>query len=230
MRIAIIDDELEQRNILQNMLEEYAADRKQAFEIVQNSSGINFVSDYKKPFDLIFLDIDMPHMDGIQTAKKLREIDSNALLIFITRMAQYAIHGYEVDAMDFLVKPVSAVNLYTKMDKVVRILHNRSKRISIVSDRDLIVLSVGDIYYIEGNNQYVIYHTVSGNYRVHTTLKKTEGLLGDNFARCNNSFIVNLSYVSRLGKDEVIVGDNSLPVSRSYRKSFWNNINRYLGV
>lgn len=228
MRIAIVDDEAEQREQLERYVNDYCKERGTWCECVPFSSGLDFVSDYVVPFDVILLDIEMPDMDGLTAAKKIRKIDGQAVIIFITRMAKYAIKGYEVDAMDFMVKPVSYFNLSVKLNKAMRYV-SRHRSFSILSEGDTIVLGEDDILYIEGYNQYAIYHTLSGNYKVHTSLKAAEEKLGKGFSRCNNSFIVNLNYVSRVSATTVQVGEDVLPVSRARKKSFLDELNRYLG-
>ena len=228
MRLAIVDDDAQQRSLLEEYVKKYFEEQGKVCDVVCFSSGVDFASDYAAPFDIILLDIDMPHMNGIEAAKKIRQVDEHAVIIFITRMAQYAIQGYEVDALDFMVKPVSYFNLSVKLARAVRKVPRRSS-IAVSADGKTVFLGEDDIFYIDGHNQYVIYHTVSGNYKVHSTLKEAEKQLSAAFSRCNNSFIVNLRYLSHLENADAVVGSERLPVSRGRRKAFLEDVNRYLG-
>ena len=228
MRIAIVDDEAEQRQLLAGYVSEFAKQKQIRAECVEFASCLDFVSDYKVPFDVILLDIEMPEMDGLAAAKKLREVDTRAVIIFVTNMAQYAINGYEVDAMDFMVKPVSYFNLSLKLNKALRYV-SRQKSFVISAGGTTVVLGREDIYYVEGHNQYVVYHTGKGEYKVHASLKATEESLGGGFSRCNNSFIVNLMYVSATDANSALVAGERLPMSRARKKSFTDDLNRFLG-
>lgn len=227
MRIAIVDDDKEEREELQGYVQIYCKERKVSCECQMFSSCMDFVSDYI-PFDIVLLDIEMPDMDGLTGAKKLRKLDEHVVIIFITHMAQYAIRGYEVDALDFMVKPVSYFNLSLKLTKAMKIV-SRRRVFSIVSAGSTVILGDSDIYYIEGYNQYVVYHTKTGTYKVHSSLKAAEEKLGSSFSRCNNSFIVNLNYISRIDGTSVQVGEDVLSISRGKKKSFMDSVNRFWG-
>lgn len=228
MRLAIVDDDAQQRALLEEFVKKYFDERGQRFQCVCYASSVDFVSDYNVPFDIILLDIDMPHLNGIDAAKKIRRVDEHAVILFITHMAQYAIRGYEVQALDFMVKPVTYFNLSAKLTRALRQIPRRHT-FTINTEGKLLFLSEDDVLYIEGNNQYVIYHTASGNYKVHSTLKEAERQLHGGFSRCNNSFIVNLRYLSRVEGGEAVVQDSHLPISRGRKKPFLEDINRYLG-
>jgi DNA-binding LytR/AlgR family response regulator len=228
MRVAIIDDDAEQRSTLVEYVERYSKEKSIIIECKCFTSGLDFVSEYNNPYDIILLDIEMPQMDGLQTAKDIRAVDQHAAIIFITHMAQYAIKGYEVDAMDFMVKPVGYFNFSLKLTKAIKHVKSNAK-FSVTSDRTTIVLSEDDIYYIEGLNQYIIYHTAGEDYKVHATLKAAEARLSSHFSRCNNSFIVNLQYVTKIDNTEVCVGQYRLPISRGRKKEFMDDLNKFLG-
>ena len=229
MRIAVVDDEQAERDRLHDLIRKYADRYGKELEIQEFSSGMDFVSDYFHPFNIIFMDVEMPMMDGFECMKYLRNKDSTAVLIFITRLAQYAIRGYELDAMDYLVKPVSESNLFLKLNKALTLAERFSRKVTILYDGTLHMIPLENIYYVEGSNQYVVYHTDKGDMRVHMTLKKAEDQLGRGFSRCSNSFILNLRHVSSVSASDVIVNGSSFPLSRSKKKQFLNDLNRYLG-
>lgn len=228
MKIAIVDDDKKQLALLKSYVEHYAQEREKEITTQLFTSGLEFIGDYKRAADIILLDIDMPGIDGIETARKIRKVDSYAAIIFITNMAQYAILGYEVDALDFMVKPVSYFDLKLKIDKAIGRMRE-VRTFAVVSDGRTCVLSEEDVLYIEGSNQYVVYHTATGCYKVHATLKATEEKVGKGFCRCNNSYIVNLSHVTAIVENDCVVGKERLPVSRAKKKEFLDRLNRHLG-
>ncbi len=229
MRIAIVDDDEKQRKALREYVERYSGEKGLDIVCAEFDSGLNFSSDYNEPFDIILLDIEMPHMDGLTAAQHVRKTDEEAEIIFITHMAQYAIKGYEVNALDFMVKPVTYFDLSVKLNRAMRTLPQRSPVKLDVAGGGTQILSLKDIHYVEGSNQYVVYHTLDREYKVHTSLRAAEEKLGKSFVRCNNSFIVNLSHVSSIVGNDVYVGKVPLPISRARKKDFVCSVNRFFG-
>ena len=125
IRIAIVEDEPTERDRIKVYLEEIAQEDQTQFDIEQYSSGMAFVMRGMKDYDLVLMDIDMPNLNGIETAKALRKVDQSATLIFVTNMAQYAISGYEVNAIDFILKPV---NRYSFAIKIKRAISRTAKK------------------------------------------------------------------------------------------------------
>ena len=119
--IAIVEDDKKSAKILQDYILRYSEEKQEPLAVECFENGLNFISDYKASCDIALMDIEMPHMNGLDTARKLREFDSQIPLIFITNMAQYAINGYEVQALDFMVKPIEYFNFSLKLDKAIRI-------------------------------------------------------------------------------------------------------------
>ena len=228
MRIAVVDDDEEQRALLKEYIERYFSELGQDFTLVSFSSSIDFVSDYTSSFDIILLDIDMPHMNGIEAARKVRQVDEHAVILFITNMPQFAIQGYEVNALDYMLKPVGYFNFSVKLTRAIRHIP-KDQKIALSTEGRHIFLDKSDIYYVEGHDQYVIYHTVTGNYKIHCTLKETEQKLQPGFSRCNNSYIVNIRHLTCTDGADAIVGNDRLPISRSRKKGFLEDVNRYLG-
>lgn len=151
MRIAIVDDDEQQRVLLKGYVERFFSELNQSFTLVCFASSVDFASDYTVSFDIILLDIDMPHMNGIEAAKKIRQVDSSAVILFITNMAQCAIYGYEVNALDFMLKPVGYFNLSVKLARAIKQVPKR-KSISLKAEGKNLFLDKDDIYYVEGHN------------------------------------------------------------------------------
>lgn len=154
-----------------------------------------------------------------------------AVLFFVTNMPQYAPGGYEVDAIDYCIKPINYNSLSVKLDKAVRVLAQRAGVPVRVKTREgLRVLSSADIFYIEVKGHDLMFHTTQGVIDSYGGLsEREEELRGREFARCSASVLVNLRYVTGLHGDEITVGAERIKIGRSKKKEFLTCLNRYLG-
>lgn len=231
-KIAVVDDELLCCKKLETYFAQYAEKTKEQFQIRCFQRGTTFLDEYERDFDLVFLDIDMPGLNGMQTAKELRLMDEDVGIIFVTNLARYALYGYEVNALDFIVKPVLYENFSYKLRKALRIRQHFREEKFVVIQHDGVSQKVklSDILYVEADGSYVVYHTPEQTYRVRGPLKNVEKeLSGQGFLRCDYGCVVNLQHVTNLKSDTVIVGDRELPVSRSRKKQFVVGLTAWLG-
>lgn len=233
LHIAIVEDNPGQARLLQEYLERFFAEVGQDAELTHFSSGDTLLNDYRPVWDILLMDIELPGRDGMSVAARIRELDQRVVLIFITQMAQYAIRGYEVNALDYVLKPVSYYAFTLKLNKALRVLRERqSKQIMLQGENGLQVLSTDQLYYVEVWGHKLCYHTSLGDFTATgaRTLQEVEDELGGlGFLRCNQSCLVNFRYVQRIGKDEVQVNDQCLAISRGRRKAFLEGMSRYLG-
>ncbi|MFA6829629.1 MAG: LytTR family DNA-binding domain-containing protein [Bacilli bacterium] len=221
IKTAIIEDEDQAAQTLQKYLEKFFTENGIQYEIVRFYEGLSFLSDYHS-FDLAFMDIEMPHMNGIEVAKKLREKDNKISLIFVTNMVQYAIKGYEVDAIDYVLKPIQATRFEALMNKTMRLIKNEQEQeVRLKTTGGITKVFLSSIIYIEVEDHLLIYHTSEGEIQVWGTLSSAEkSLPKDSFFRCNNSTIINTQKIVSLDHDSVYLKGwkNPLSVSRSKRK------------
>ena len=224
MRTAIIEDIAENTKILLNHLQQYEKETGISIHTSSFQNGMDFISDYHPVWDLILLDIEMPLMNGIETARKIRQLDPDVLIIFVTCMAQYAIEGYSVRALDYILKPVHYYSFASKMDQVMEILATRQKKKLIIHARnEHIRLTPEQLLYGEVQNHTLCYHPQQK--LLYATGKQSltrlaEELADYGFARCHQAFLVNLQYVVRYDKNNVWLLNDMIPMSRSYYKSF----------
>lgn len=230
-RIAIVEDCPEDSDLLVEYLTRYEQEQGEGFRIEQFSNGLNFVEDYRPDYDIVLMDIEMPYLDGMATARKLREMDSAVCLIFVTNMAQYAIEGYEVGALDYLLKPIPYQHFALKLERAIRNREARRERyFGIQSPEGFIRLPVSHIYYVVSEKHYLCFTTQEGIYRQRGSLKELSTQLpGQTFARCHTSYLVNMDYVERVGQSTVTVKGQELPISRTCKKEFMDSFARYLG-
>ena len=224
MRTAIIEDITENTKTLLNHLQQYEKETGISIHTTSFQNGMDFISDYHPVWDLILLDIEMPLMNGIETARKIRQLDSDVLIIFVTCMTQYAIEGYSVRALDYVLKPVHYYSFASKMDQVMEILSTRQKKKLIIHARnEHIRLAPEQLLYVEVQNHTLCYHTQqkllysTGN---QSLTRLAEELANCGFARCHQAFLVNLQYVVRYDKNNVWLPNDMIPMSRSYYQSF----------
>lgn len=231
IKIAIVDDEQTEINILRHYYEDMAGDLKEELDIHEFLSGEELLKGYDCSYDLVCLDIDMDGKDGISIAKEIRCLDEQVLIIFVTNMAQMAIKGYEVRALDFLLKPVEYYPFVMKIRNAINIINNKkSRNIVINTTKGLQKISTNELYYAEVNGHYLYYHTADGIYSQKTTLKELEDkLTGLSFKRCNNCYLVNLKYVDCVNKDELKINGEWLKISRPRKKEFLQSLANYMG-
>lgn len=231
IRIGLVDDDLNHLELIKSFLDQYEKEKEIRFKIEEFHNGLNFVEDYKGDLDVVFLDIEMPHMDGMTAAKRIREIDSSLGIVFVTNMAQYAIHGYEVNAIDFIVKPLSYYVFTEKLEKAIHFSQKNTEKEYVIQTEDLIVrLNYSQILYVEKDKNYLMFHTDEGQYRTRGTMTALEEKLREEgFSKCISGCLVNLRYVTKMIKDTVWLKDMPLPISRQRKKEFKEDFMRYLG-
>ena len=232
VKIAIIEDNEIDRLTIKSRLTTFFNAEKVDFFVDEFDSAVQFFMKYQPVYDLIFMDVDMPEMDGMEAAKRLRKLDLKTMLIFVSNMAQYAINGYEVDALDFILKPVDEYSFSLKMKRAIARLRKNGENALLINTDDLqsIVVPVDAVKYVEVNGHYVVYHTIEGSYKQYATLKSVETKLpSENFVKCHRCFLVNLGFVDSIQKDEILIGKERLPISRPQKKAFLSAFSDYIG-
>ena len=228
-RNVIFDDKVRQQ--LQTYVLQYFQGRENDVEIRLFADGDEILEDYAADYDLIFLDIQMKRLDGLATAERIRERDEDVYLVFITNLANYAIRGYAVHALDFILKPVNFLMLRQVLMSVERLLDQKPKRyITLPTDTGLTRLDVSQITYVETDGHAVSIYTEKGAYRLRQSMRGMEELLGKyGFFRCNSCYLVNLRHVERVENGGAIVGGRALTISRPRHKAFMEALTKYLG-
>lgn len=231
IKIAIVEDNETSASLLQNYIKRYQQTHHMDCQLVFFNNGLEFISDYLPVYDVIFMDIKMPHLDGMEAAKKLRKIDEDTALIFITSMAQYAIRGYEVNALDFILKPVKYYDFEMKLNRVIHYIEKHKDTKITINTGDVIKrVSVRDLYYIEVINHTLIYHTEGHTYESYGQLKNLEEILAPcNFTKCNSCYLVNLRHITEVRPNSILIGDDEIPISRRRKKDFMKNLADYMG-
>lgn len=233
LRIAVVEDQDEMRAQLCSFIEQYAQEHSVQMQTTAFSDGAQLAEKYQPGcYDIVFLDVEMPCMGGFAAAERIRETDADTVLVFVTNMAQYAIRGYAVDALDYVLKPVDYYQFSTKLSRAVqRVQQRRGGQVVIqIAGGDLQVLDTSDIFYLETRSRMLYYHTAKGEFAVRASLQSTEKQLTPyHFFRCNQCYLVNLKYVRAIENDFVQVENDRLEISRRQRSAFLAAVASYIG-
>ncbi len=228
MRIAVCDDEelfrIEFKSVLDKVLinAEYDIDTFSGGSSLYEAFLIN-------PFDLVFLDIEMPGIDGITLAKRLRAVSENVQIVFLTSHIEYALEGYEVNALRYLVKPVD-MNKLSEVLKYIQDKKNNSRQIMIKQEGEDIVIDISDVIYMESMDKNVRIVTSKSEYITRYNISDyEEELKNSGFLRIHRGYLISLSKVKKIVKNDVVMdGDISLPVSRSNIKTLKDALYAYV--
>ena len=232
MRIAVVDDEESVRKQIKSYVEQFCQAGEIPVECVCFEEAVTFLKNYKADFDAVFLDIKMPGYNGMEAAKILRQTDQTTILVFITNLKQYAINGYDVDAIGFVVKPITQYDFNVVMEKVARRIDaGISRDLTVKTANGMSRLKINDIYYVEVIKHKLIFHTAFGPVESWGTLVTTEKMLPKlNFSRCNVCYLVNLRHVQAVDRETVIVSGEPLKISRARKREFLMDLARFEGA
>lgn len=227
-RIAIVEDNQNDYLIMKSFFDRYQSEMggKMEFQIVRFKSALTFLSQYDAHYDMVFMDIMLPDIDGLEASRRLRKLDENVVLIIVTNMAQFAVSGYEVGAFDYIVKPVAYSNFVLKLNRAMTSIKARSGvTLRINGPGGFVAINTNDIQYIETFGHNLIYHTKTKDYCARGSLKSVEEILPYNFKKCNRCYLVNLNYVTSLQDMFVYLGDTALQISQHKRTEFIHALN-----
>ena len=231
IRIAMVEDEAAVREQLQGYIQRYTRQYGTEFAVTEFSDGVEILDAYRPVYDIVLLDVEMKHLDGMETARRIRELARDVVLLFITNMAQYAIKGYAVGALDYVLKPVPYFAFSQQLQKAEEKLRRRARHyLAVPVEGGLRRLDTAQIYYMESEGHRVHFYTEEGEFSAPGALKTFEEKLADlPFARCNSGYLVNLAQVKSVQQGLAQVGPYELQVSRPKRKSFLAALADYIG-
>lgn len=231
IQIAIVEDDANYQKQLLNYLHRYEQEHDEQFQPCVFSDGLDIIEANLSAIDIILMDIQMRNMNGMKAAERIRMSDKNVIIIFITNLAQYALQGYKVEAMDYVLKPVQYFAFSQILQKAVKkVNESRAFFIPIMQDNTMVRLNADLITYIESQDHNVTFHTKERTITTRETLKNLEQKLqGRPFSRCNNCYLVNLAYVEAVQGGYATVAGELLQISRPKRKAFMEALAAYVG-
>ena len=233
IRTLIVEDEPAEAQRLTEYVRRYGDARGETFQITWLKSAMEMLSD-KSPYDLVLLDIDLPGISGMEAAQLLRVYDETTPIIFVTNLAKYAVKGYEVDALDFIVKPITYFNFRMRMDKAMRHIRRNAGHSVMVSTRDgMRVIPMADIEYVEVSRHDLSYHIYGEKdpFVVYGSLVAfEEEVAGGPFVRISNSCLVNMNHIRSVkGPALLLRSGETLYFSRSRKREAVETITEFLG-
>lgn len=232
VHIAIVEDEDMYAEQLQKYLQRYRKEKGCSIKITRFTDGDEIAEEYAGTYDVILMDIQMQFMDGMTAAEKIRQMDEDVVIIFITNMTEYAVRGYEVDALDYVVKPIEYFAFSRKLDRAFsRIKPKTHNYISIPTENGMKKLDLDAVLFIEIQDHTLYYHTENEYVK-----SRGRGVMRDmerkmqpyGFFRNNNCYLVNLKHVDSVEDSSCIIGNKTLQISRAKKKAFMNALVQYI--
>ena len=232
LHIAVCDDEESFVQNLKEQLMRYAQECAQQIRVTVFYDGSELVNGYDPSIDLVFLDIQMNQMDGLAAAERIRQMDGEVGIIFLTTLTRYALEGYKYQATNYIIKPMKYARLKAEMDRwMQRRPAKESPSLVVVNDSGRYRVLLKELKYVETFNRNLLLHTEKENILCYRSMKEMEReLAGSGFVRCHTSYIVNLFFVKGVKKLEIELLDGTqLPISQPKRKEFMEKLTEYWG-
>lgn len=233
LRIAICDDDNISLMTIRSLLLRMGDELKLSLEILEYPDGADLVENYPTGLGILFLDIEMPFMNGLDTARAIRDRDQQVILVFMSNYEKYAIHGYEFGAWRYLLKPVTWERFDRELRQPMKVLAQKQTDFLYIKNSDgVFSVSYDELCYAETNYKKNVELHLNGRtlecYQTLTALEQQ--LTGHAFFRCHSGFLVNLSYVTHIGKESLTLRDKSeIPVSKHRRKDLMAAFLAYAG-
>lgn len=230
-KIAIVEDNEAAADKLKGFLERFGSENEENFEITVFKEAVGFLDGYRQIYDMVFMDIELPGINGLEAARRMRMVDRKITLIFVTNMARFAVKGYEVDAADYLVKPVHYGDFELKLRRIITRHKEADEAILVVRQSGFLRLLLREIRYVEVRGHKLIFHTETGEVTGGGTLLKTEEKLqGKGFLRCNKCYLVNQRHIVAVdGYTLLMTGGEEIQISRPRKKAFMSELAESMG-
>uniref|UniRef100_N2A7X0 Stage 0 sporulation protein A homolog n=1 Tax=Eubacterium plexicaudatum ASF492 TaxID=1235802 RepID=N2A7X0_9FIRM len=213
MEIAVVDDEKTIKEHICALIEEQQPDSR----IEAYATGVELLASGKR-FDIVFLDIRMEGMNGIETAKKLQKQQGDIILVFITGMKDYVFDALDLYAFQYLLKPVDEGKFAEVLERAVReAARKKERRVLFIKSRNL-TLDQSEILYIESRAKKVEIHTERQNIEIYAAMDELEGQLGEGFYRCHRAYIVNMDRITEYDSESITLtsGDRVYLTKKKY--------------
>lgn len=240
IRIGIVDDEKQERDQLKQALARFGAENGTELNVQEFDCAAVYLAAQDRDFDILYLDIDMPQMSGMELAEKIRETDQDVILIFCTNLQQFALNGYSVGALGFIVKPIQWYSFHMYLTRALKVLQKRAGQKTapphiVVKDGTVTrLLDAAEIAYVEVRQHDLLYNLCGGDGK--TEIIKNRGSMQEiaaqltpyGFVRCSASYLVNLRCITAVSRMNVYIGGAALPIGRTYKDTFTEAFTRYM--
>lgn len=222
LRIAICDDETAARDALRIQLEKILIEDAEeiVYEFSSGTNAASWLANHPGEIDLLFLDVEMKGLSGMETAKKIRTFDEQILIVFVTGYSEYVFDGYLVGAMDYLMKPVSEEKLRQLIGRVrVKSEQEEPRTFTLKNMDGTWRFRLFDILYFYSDRRKVILVTARGEYSFYARLDEIEKQLSPDFVRIHQRYLIHPAHVDFLNSESVTISGRDLPCSRRYRET-----------
>lgn len=230
LKIAVIEDSKEFSETLKSFFTKFSS-CGESLDVVYFESAIPFLEHYKPIYDIVFMDIMLPHMNGMDAAHKLRELDQSVVLIFVTNMAQLAVKGYEVNAADYIVKPLLYHDFALKFRRAVLRCKEAASTVLITQQSETRRVLLREVIYIEVHGHTLSFKMETGSFSSTGTISEMESnLKNKGFLRCNKCFLINQRHIALVRSNTVIMSNgDELQISRPRKKQFMHDLTESIG-
>ncbi len=234
MRALVLEDDDGQAALLAGYIERYGRETGDPLQVTRLASAFALADKTCPDFDMAFLDIGLPGINGMEAAHLIRERDERVPIVFVTDLAQYAVRGYEVEALDFVVKPVTYAQIAPRLAKMARAARENARRtLAVTTATGIRVLDVAQLEAVEVSKHDLFYHVAGEKdpLRTRGTMAATADELADApFMRVSASCLVGMPHIERIDGDRIVMRDGKeFWFSRAKRKGAMEQIARYLG-
>lgn len=213
MKIAVVDDMEWERNEVSDCCNKWAVKNRINLSVNKFTSGEEFLEKYTKElFDLVFMDIYMKSINGIETAKKLRKISMKCMIVFLTSSKEHAWEAFPLHPFDYILKPYKENNIFTILKEASSLLPNSMKFIEVTINRQKVSILLSEIVYIQSSNHHVLINCINGR-QLKVYMKFVDlcnELYEDSrFLMCNRGIVVNMDFINKSTEDCFILKDGS---------------------
>lgn len=222
LRIALCDDETESKDALRFQLEKVLVEETEeiVYEFSSGTKAVSWLAKHPGELDLLFLDVEMKELNGMETAARIREFDTGLIIVFVTGYADYVFDGYRVGALDYLMKPVTVPKLQDLLHRVrAKLTSEEPQTFTIKTIDGTWRFRLHDILYFYSEKRKVTLVTAKGEYPFYAKLDAIEEKLASSFVRIHQRYLINPEAVDYLRADSVTLGGAELPCSRRYKEN-----------
>ena len=229
--IAIVEDNDNDAKTLESYISMISSKSGKEYNVRRFSSAVEFLKEYQPIYSIILFDIEMPGMNGLDAAGEIRKIDKTCSIIFTTNLIQYAQKGYEVDAIAYLIKPVQYFDFALKFKKALDFYElNENKDFMIKTAKGPCLISTSKLMYVEVLRHRLYYHLVDDQIEVTGTIQKAEEELKKfGFLKCNQCYLINPRFISKIQGLDIQIGGTTLLISRPRKKAFLEELAKWYG-
>lgn len=232
LNIALCDDDARSISQVEEYIKRICREYTVSIEFFRFADGAALLDNYPKELDLLFLDIEMPFVNGVDAAREIRKRDSHVVVVFMSNFEKYAIQGYEAGAWRYLLKPITWERFQKELQvPFERCLAKHEEPLYIKNDSGVFSIPIEEICYITTYKKGIEIHTVKESVRCSQSISSLEEkLVSHHFFRCHSGFLINFDYIRHIGHDSLVLKDEtSIPISKHRKKELMQAFTSYAG-